>query len=61
MLIINLEFQTTRGNWEVPVPLGFEVLKLSQRRGADEAVGVERHIQGITCQSALQQATRDVL
>lgn len=56
--IPSLELQTTRGNWEVPVPLRFGVLKLSQRRGTDEAVWVERHIQGITCQTALQHATR---
>lgn len=56
--ITSLEFQTTRGNWEVPVPPWFVVFKLSQRMGAEEAMWVGRHIQGITCQSALQQATR---
>jgi len=56
--ITSLEFQTTRGNEEVPVSHWFGVLKLSQRRGADEAVRVEWHVQGITGQSALQQETR---
>lgn len=56
--VTNLEFQTTRGNREVPVPPWFGVLKFSQGRTADENVWAERYIGGITCQSALQQATR---
>lgn len=56
--VTNLEFQTTGRNTEILVPLWFGVLMLTQRTGADGTMWAERHRQGITCQSALQQAAR---
>lgn len=40
--ITTLEFQTTKGNWEVPVALRFVVFKLSQRRGGCRGGHVSR-------------------
>lgn len=59
--ITSLEFQTTGRNREIPVSLWFGVLMVSQRRGADAIMWVERHRQGITWQLALQQAIRCAL